>query len=377
LFDQGPAASRLLVVDDEADVRGAVAEALRRAGHRVEEAEGGEAALARLRAGGVDGVLLDIVMPGTSGLVVLETIVAWHPDVPVLILTGAGTLDHAVRALRLGAYDFLAKPIVEPELLLHAVARALERRRLLLAARGQRESLEREVRDKTRELAIRNRQLSGYVAQLEDLTVGVVASLLVAMEAKDPDTAGHSTRVTAYALALGRRLGLPTEELLVLERAAMLHDIGKLSVEASAIRKPGPLSDGEWAHILRHPEVGERMLAPFPFLARERAHIRHHHERFDGKGYPDGIRGAQIPVLTEILSVADSFDAMTSPRNYRRRTGRSEARAELERSVGSQFSERVVPALAELLAGGRFPLVDARPSDTPPRTDGLAEASPA
>ena len=355
-----PSAARVLVVDDEAAIRGAVARTLAREGHRVETAASGEAALARLAEHAYDCVVLDIMLPGISGFEVLDRAAADCPDTPVLILTGAGTAEHAVQALRRGAYDFLDKPIADPALLTFAVARALERRLLHLAARRRRDSLEREVREKTRELAIRNRQLSGYLVQLEDLTVGVVASLLVAMEAKDPYTAGHSTRVTRYSLAVARAMKLPAEELLVLERAAMLHDIGKLTVEASAISKPGPLSDGEWEEVLKHPEIGEQMLEPFPFLARERTHIRHHHERYDGNGYPDGISGGQIALVTEILSVADSFDAMTSQRSYRRRAARREACAELERSVGTQFSDRVVPVLSDLLASGKLVRPDAR-----------------
>jgi putative two-component system response regulator len=351
---QESSSARVLIVDDDETVRGVTARTLARAGHRVEEVASGEAALARLREQSIDCVLLDIVMPGLSGLEVLARATAEFPDVPVILLTGAGTSDNAVQALRRGAYDFLAKPVQDPAILVHAVGRALERRRLLLESLQHRDSLEREVREKTRELAIRNRQLSGYLVHLEDLTIGVITSLLVAMEAKDPYTAGHSTRVTGYALALARAMHLPAEERVVLERAAMLHDIGKLIVEASAISKPGPLSDGEWDEVLRHPEVGERMLEPFPFLARERTHIRHHHERFDGKGYPDGISGGQIPVLTEILSVADCFDAMTSQRSYRRKAARLDACAELERAIGTQFSDRVVPVLAGLLAEGKL-----------------------
>ena len=367
-------AARVLIVDDEEAVRGAAARALARAGHRVEQAATGEEALARLREQAVDCVLLDIVMPGLSGLDVLARAADEYPDVPVILLTGAGTADNAVQALRLGAYDFLAKPIQDPAMLVHAVARALERRRLFLESRGHRESLELEVREKTRELAIRNRQLSGYLVHLEDLTVGVVASLLVAMEAKDPYTAGHSTRVTGYALALARAMRLPAEERVVLERAGMLHDIGKLIIEISAISKPGPLSDGEWEKVLRHPEIGERMLEPFPFLARERSHIRHHHERFDGKGYPDGISGGQIPLLTEILSVADCFDAMTSQRSYRRKAARQEACAELERAVGTQFSGRVVPVLARLIAAGKLAPGEAPRVNLPPADDASATA---
>ena len=341
--------SKILVVEDDELLREVVIRLLEQEEYVVEGARDAATALSMMEEGNYDCCLSDVVMPGMSGLELLSIVKREYPDTPFVILTGINTLENVVKAIRLGAYDFLTKPIEDPNLLYIAVARALEKRHLSLEARWYQETLENHVREKTRELAIRNRQLSGYAVQLEGMTINVIASMAVAMEAKDPYTAGHSNRVTNYSLRVGRRIGLSAEEMVVLERAALLHDLGKLIVEVSSISKPGPLSDPEWEKVLLHPEVGERMLEPFPFLQRERNHIRHHHERYDGKGYPDGISGNQIPLLTEIISVADSFDAMTSKRSYRRQADFQDACRELERSIGTQFSDRVVPAFLQLL----------------------------
>lgn len=343
--------AKILVVDDEKAIREIAAATLRKEGYKVDCAEDGPSALMCMHEFNYDCCIFDIMMPFMSGLDLLSDSTRKYPNRPIIMLTAGGTMDNAVEAIRRGAYDFLTKP-VDANILVIAVKRALERRMLVMENRRYKESLEYDVREKTRELAIRNRQLAMYAAEMEDMTVSIVSSLLVAMEAKDSYTAGHSNRVRTYCMQIGQKIGLVSEDMKVLERAAMLHDIGKLVVELSSISKPGPLSDLEWEIVLKHPEVGEHILSPYSFLQKERRHIRSHHERFDGKGYPDGIADHQIPLLTEIISVADAYDAMTSVRSYRRKAAAKEACNELKRSIGTQFSDRVVPVLIKLVING-------------------------
>ena len=177
-----------------------------------------------------------------------------------------------------------------------------------------------------------------------------MSSLQNAMEEKDYYTAGHTMRVTEYAVMLGSAMGLEGQDLVVLRRAAQFHDIGKLVIDLSCIQKPGKLSDEEWALIKKHPAVGANIIKPLGFMEREQFIIRHHHERMDGNGYPDGLVGDQLDDLTKILIVVDSYDAMTSRRNYRRNLSMDEAIDELHNCSGSQFDPDIVKIFSSTIA---------------------------
>jgi response regulator RpfG family c-di-GMP phosphodiesterase len=182
--------------------------------------------------------------------------------------------------------------------------------------------------------------------QLQANAFRTVQALVVTLETKDAYTSGHSQRVTDYASAIGRQLSLPSGDLSLLRYAAQLHDIGKIGITEEILHKPGPLDDGEWRVIRSHPVVSERIIQPLDFLAMVKGVVRHHHERWDGRGYPDGLKGASIPLLVRILGVADTYDAMTSPRPYRRRPlSHVEAMEEITRSVGTQFDPQVIERL--------------------------------
>jgi putative nucleotidyltransferase with HDIG domain len=286
-------------------------------------------------------------MPDMDGFETLERLNQRQVDIPVLFLTGAGCMDYAVKAINLGAYDFLTKPIVDIELFNAKVKQAVEKRHYLLQEKRYKKQLEREVAEKTHELAEKNLLLEQYSDHLEKATVQIMSSLQAAMEEKDGYTAGHTRRVTELAILLGDAAGLSTTDLLVLRRASQFHDIGKLVIDLSCIQKPGQLTQDEWALIKKHPEVGASIIEPLTFMEREREIIRHHHERLDGCGYPDGISGSELDILTRIITIADSYDAMTSRRNYRKDLSSYEAVAELRRCACSQFD----PDLVELFAG--------------------------
>jgi response regulator RpfG family c-di-GMP phosphodiesterase len=563
-------AGRILVVEDEAGMRLLLETLLEAEGHKVEVADSGEAALELLRARDYQLLVTDLRMPGLDGMELIRQARAWHPELPVIMVTGYATVDNAVLALRRGVNDYLTKPF-DIQDLRRSVARALEERRLreqttrvlahlrqtnteLLLARNQ---LEEEMASTERKFSTLNSVLekhqrkldtlsdlsqaltstldldqllanclelvavemgveqasvmlaepsavalpagtpaavrpltdaapdrgesaagagvavggedggmdlvvkasigpagaeilgerlrfgegiAGWVARerkpllVEDVNaaplvqalrprgtgrdgwtprrrqyktaslacvpllakgrvLGVinvndkanghpftpddvsllstiagqvavtienarlydqlrgnafrtVQALVVTLETKDAYTSGHSQRVTDYANAIGRQLSLPAGDLSLLRYAAQLHDIGKIGITEDILHKPGPLDAGEWQVIRSHPVVSERIIQPLDFLATIKGVVRHHHERWDGRGYPDGLKGANIPLLVRILGVADSYDAMTSPRPYRRRPlNHSEAMSEIARSVGTQFDPQVVAAL--------------------------------
>lgn len=180
----------------------------------------------------------------------------------------------------------------------------------------------------------------------------LLLALSRAIEARDPYASGHGARVTAIAETVAARLGWEEDRIDVLRMGAALHDIGKLTVSADVLGKPGPLSDDEMAHVRRHPETGARMVELVPSLRPAVAGVRHHHERWDGQGYPDGCAGSDIPPEARVLAVADAFDAMTSDRPYRPALSPQRAIAEMERCTGSQFDPEVVGALVEAWQAG-------------------------
>lgn len=203
-------------------------------------------------------------------------------------------------------------------------------------------------------LAETNRRLARSLSDLEDHTVGTLAALAAAVDAKDSYTARHSLMVADYAEAIGRRLGLSAGQLEVLERACLIHDIGKIAVPEAILLKPGRLDAEEFEVIKCHAVRGAEIVESIPFLRPSADAVRHHHERYDGRGYPDGLEGEEISVLARVLAVADTFDAMTSDRPYRRGLSIEEAREELERCIGNQLCPTAVPALLEAIEAGEI-----------------------
>jgi len=338
--------SKILIADDDTLVRGAIEKILNMFNHDVVAVESGRQVLECVSEE-FDVIVLDINMPDMDGFETLKRLNQKQVDIPVLFLTGAGTMDYAVKAINLGAYDFLTKPIADIELFHVKVKQAVEKRHFLLQEKAYKKNLESEVQSKTSELAEKNLLLERYSNHLENATVQIMMSLQTAMEEKDGYTAGHTRRVTELALLLGQGAGLNGDDILVLRRASQFHDIGKLVVDVSCIQKAGELTPEEWELIKKHPGVGASIIEPLTFMERERDIIRHHHERLDGTGYPDGIGGNELDTLTRIITIADSYDAMTSRRNYRRNLTTTEAMGELWRCAGTQFD----PELVEIFAG--------------------------
>ncbi|MDH5525250.1 MAG: response regulator [Desulfobulbaceae bacterium] len=340
--------SKILIADDDTLVREAVLKILNMFGHEVVSCASGEEAVASVN-NEFDLIVLDINMPGMDGFETLKAINEKKYDIPVIFLTGAGSMEYAVKAINLGAYDFIPKPIEDLDIFNIKIKRAIEKRMYVLQEKAYKENLETEVRKKTKELAEKNILLEEYSHNLEVSALNTMLTLQTALEEKDMYTAGHTTRVTQYAISIGRALNLSDEKMVVLERACKVHDIGKLVIDVSFIRKPGPLSAEEWTLMKKHPEIGANIIKPLAFMEQECLIVRHHHERMDGKGYPDGLPGEQLDILTKIITVADSYDAMTSKRSYKENMDQQTAIAELERCAGSQFDPEVVKVFAEMV----------------------------
>lgn len=344
----GEMLAKILVADDDSMVRATVSRILEMFGHSVVLVDDGKY-VAEVVDDSFDVILLDINMPGMDGFETIRFLNTLDYDIPVIFLTGAGSMDNAVKAINLGAYDFLTKPIEDLDIFNVKIRRAVEKRMFIRRERHYKRELEDDVRAKAAELEETNKLLLMYSQSLENATVQLMTSLQNAMEEKDFYTAGHTIRVTEYAVLLGLAMNIPEKDLVVLRRAAQFHDIGKLVIDLSCIQKPGKLTDEEWTLIQKHPSIGANIIKPLGFMKKEQFIIRHHHERMDGKGYPEGLAGKDLDVLTKILMVVDSYDAMTSKRNYRRNMSMEEAVRELNRCAGSQFDEQCVLTFSQAI----------------------------
>src|SRR5207244_10529645 len=237
---------------------------------------------------------------GMTGIELLQQGRAVGGDAAVIVLTGAADVKTAIASLKLGAHDFLMKPVNIDELLI-ATERALERRQLLIERREYQELLEQRVVEATRDLA------SAY-RQLQDTYRSTLEALGSALDTRDVGTESHSRRVHGYSLATARQHGMPEEQLADLAHGVLLHDIGKIGIPDGILLKPGPLTPSEWSIMRRHPEIGKRLLERIPFLHGAIPIVYHHHERWDGTGYPLGLNGEAIPLGARIFAVVDAFD---------------------------------------------------------------------
>src|SRR5271170_3407586 len=326
---------RILVVDDEESVRGVVAALLERSGYAVTTIESAEAALTRLQQDpDYDLVLSDIMMPGTDGLTLLDQICADHPGMPVVMFSAVNDTHVVTNAFRRGSIDYLLKPFERSELD-SVVMRAIEHGRLRKQNTIYRQNLEAIVSARTGRL----RSTMQDLERSYDITLEAMGD---ALDLRDQETEGHSRRVTAYTIALAQAMGVEADELRTIARGAFLHDIGKIATPDAILLKPGRLSKDEMAIMKQHCERGYEMVSKIPFL-REAAEIVYaHQECFDGSGYPRGLRGEEIPLGARIFAIADSLDAMTSDRPYRKGTTFAVATKEIVRCAGKQFDPEIV-----------------------------------
>ncbi len=328
-------AERILVVDDEEAIREIVTSMLISVNYQCRQASSGVEALAMLNSGEEFELMLsDLMMAEMDGIGLLERTKEKFHDMPVVMVTAVHDISVALAAIRNGAYDYLLKPF-EREQLLATVRRALENRRLKMENRAYQTNLESLV-------AARTEQLRKAMTDLERSYDVTLEALGDALDLKDAETEGHSKRVTAYTIAIARALGLPKEEISVIARGAFLHDIGKMAIPDNILRKPGKLTHDETLIMREHCYRGYQMLKKIPFLSEACDIVYSHQEKFDGTGYPRGLRAHEIPLGARIFSIADTLDAITCDRPYRRAQSLEAARAEIQRCSGTQFDPDIV-----------------------------------
>jgi len=324
----------VLVVDDEPMIREVLVRQLQRLGCSPQAVASGKEAVDAMMPGKYDAALLDIGLPGIDGVETLRRLLLIDQDLAVLMITAQTGVDTAVKALRSGAHDYLVKPVQIDEVQF-ALERALELQRLR--------------RERREEDARLRRLVHQQAVRLEQSFLGAVTALAKALEAKDPYTAGHSERVTRYALELADAVGLDEEGREAIRLAGPLHDIGKIGIRDEVLEKKEKLTDDEWEQIKKHPMTGARILEGLEGMAAVLPIVKHHHERWDGKGYPAGLSGNDIPLEAQVIAVADAFDAMTSDRAYRRALSWQAVQDEFIRCAGQQWDEKLVQAFLGLV----------------------------
>ena len=327
--------SRILIVDDEPEIT-AILSDLFAAKYYSTSAASAEEALEVLTKNEYELVVSDITMPGMSGLEMIPHVRNMSPNAVVVMISGMQTVESAIDALRLGAFDYVMKPF-DLRQVEAVVKRALEHQGLIIAKQRYEDHLEELVEQRTAEL-------DQALNSLEDAYRSTLRALTAALETRDSETHGHSERVVTYSLRLGREYGVDDGRIQALEFGSLLHDIGKIGVPDSILRKPAKLTDEEWVLMREHPLHGQQILRGIEFLQGAALVVAQHHEKWDGSGYPRGLRGEDIDLCARIFSVADAFDAMTSNRVYRKGKPYQDAAKELDDWAGKQFDPKVVEA---------------------------------
>lgn len=311
----------IMVIDDSREVAGALAALLELSGHRVKLVNDGHGALDAIAGQPPDLIILDVQLPDVDGYAVCATLKG-NPEtwrIPVIMVTVEGAREARLRGIEAGADDYLEKPIDTREL--EARVRAL----------------------------LRTKRRNDGLEQAED----VIFALARTVEAKDAYTEGHLQRLALYASAIGERMGLRSEALVALRYGALLHDVGKVGVDEVIIRKGGPLTPVEYRVMQQHTIIGERIVQPLRLAAAVGPIVRHHHERWDGRGYPDGLAREAIPLGARIVAVADAFDAMTTQRPYNRVLSFDEAIDRLRCGAGIYWDPQVIAVFLDWLQSVR------------------------
>jgi putative two-component system response regulator len=339
---------QILVVDDEEPIRNALKKFLTQQQFEVYTAGSGDEALQQLKRHRIALMLCDIRMPGTSGVDLVPDAIEIEPELAILMLTAVNDATSAALCMQRGAMDYLTKPIELADLG-RAVQRALKRREMLLENRQLNQWLKEEVTTRTAELQ-RERM------KLERLSIATLEALVNALEAKDPYMRGHSARVADLSATVAQQLGMSDELVETVRVAGRLHDIGKIGTRESVLNKQGTLTPEEFEHVKQHVVIGSQILAPLSHLGDIIPAVRHHHERFDGTGYPDGLRGEEIPMSARIIGAAEVFDALTTSRAYQEKMTPEQATTRIADLSGTVLDPKVFEALSAIV-GRRHTLV--------------------
>ncbi len=326
---------RVLIVDDEASVRKVMAAVLTQVGVSCETAASAEDALRVLETHEMDAVISDLQMPGMSGMELLAKVRQSYPQTVFLMVTGVDDTRVGIQAMRQGADDYIVKPQqVDANIVLASLTRALHVKRLEQEVENYRHHLEEIVAEQTQQL----REALRQIERSYDHTLEVLGA---AIDLRDSPTAGHSRRVFLYSIEIAKAMGGLENQMRNIAMGAWLHDIGKLAISDAILLKPGPLTDEEREIMQRHVQIGYDLVKGIPFLADAAEIIFAHHERCDGSGYPRGLKTEEIPVGARIFAVADTFDAMTSDRPYRRALPFQTSRDVIERGAGKHYDSQV------------------------------------
>jgi putative two-component system response regulator len=338
----------LLVVDDEEPIRNALRKFLTQQGYEVITAAGGEEALAVLQRQKITGMLLDVNMPGITGVELVPQIMELEPAIALLMLTAVNDATSAALCMQRGAFDYLIKPI-DLGHLGRAIHQALRRRHTQLEGQQINQWLKDEVAARVAERRLEQ-------ANQERISVATLEALVNALEAKDPYLRGHSARVADLSAMVAAQLGISDEQIEVVRTGGRLHDIGKIGIREEILNKQGPLTTAEFEHVKQHVTVGSQILAPLVHLGDVIGFVRSHHERWDGTGYPDRLRGEEIPLGARIIGAVEIYDALTTARPYQERMPPELAVERVRDLVGSVIDPAVHGAL-EVVVSQRQALV--------------------
>ena len=350
-------ASNILIVDDEIGPRESLRMVLK-PNYNVYTVENGYAAIQMIQQVEMDVLTLDLKMPGMNGIETLKEIRMISPDVMVIIITGYGTLKTAIEAIRYGVFDYIPKPFNVPEIL-SIIDKSIQRRKLNLKVKEVlgncfNQQLLKEPVANDSPLPEENKAVAD--CKWDEINLSDTQSCLefakvlaYTLEEKDPYTSGHSERVCYYSDFISKRLSLSPKERSELQIASYLHDIGKIGISNRFINKKGTLTSTDWAVIKQHTRKSIELLVPLNLSSTIISYIQHHHERYDGTGYPDGLAAEKIPLGARIIAISDSYDSMTSDRPYRKPLTNGDAKSELLKNAGKQFDPKLVALFLDVL----------------------------
>ena len=336
----------ILIVDDDEVLCGRLSEFLE-SRSSCATAPNADEAMDMLQTGSFNLVLSAMTMPGADGFDLCRHVQENFPRTVMIMILAAGEIEYAIEAMRRGAFDYITKPLDFTQVSL-AVDRALRYEKALGHQHSYEEVIEERVRVRTDKLRSANEDLNFMLDTLYRNYRATLRGLARTLEARDIETRGHSDRVVAYSMKLGRKMGLNSNDLIALEQGALLHDIGKVGVPDAVLLKPGALTTEEWIRMRAHVGHGLRILEGVEFLSGARFVVGQHHEKYDGSGYPCNLRGDDIHIHARIFAVADAFDAIRSNRPYRSSQSHEVACDEIAAHSGSHFDPKVVSAFLSI-----------------------------
>lgn len=336
----------VLVVDDEHYVLDSLSILLKKRGYNVFSSKNGKSALEALYKNSIDVVLTDIKMPEIDGIQLLHEIHTYNSQIPVILMTAYADLDIAVKAIKEGAFDFITKPYISDQLI-HSIQKAVSYYRLQQVEKNYKATLENTVRQRTKELA-------DALTMVKEMSNELIRRLTTVAEYRDTDTGTHISRIGLYSKMIAEKLAMPLDFIDMIKFASPMHDIGKIGIPDSILLKPGPLTKEEFEFMKTHTTIGEKMLhgSTYPGIKMAATIALTHHERWDGSGYPNGLKGEDIPVEGRIVILVDQYDAMRSKRPYKRPFTHEETCRTIldgnDRTLPTHFDPKVLKAFMEV-----------------------------